>query len=210
MVYLRRLCSASLRQGWPLYLAVTGILGLGILAGSLGANSLQAEQAAELHRYIQTFLSQISEIDLDQAQMARNALYDNLLAGAIMYILGLTIICLPLVLAFIFIRGFVLGFTVGFLATEHGLQGFFVILMSMLPHNIFFVPALIIGGAASLSFSILLIRRFFNSQIPVWPGFLSYTLVMAGVMAAFFIAALTEAYITPELTRFSATFLTGW
>ncbi|HBX24360.1 MAG TPA: stage II sporulation protein M [Desulfotomaculum sp.] len=210
MVYPRRLISASLRQGWPLYLAVTGILSLGILTGSLGANSLQPEQAAELHRYIQTFLAQVSDIDLDRAQMARSALYDNLLAGAIMYILGLTIICLPLVLAFVFIRGFVLGFTVGFLATQHQMQGFFIVLMSMLPHNIFFVPALIIGGTASLSFSILLIRRFYNSQITVWPGFLSYTLIMAGVMVVFFIAALTEAYITPELTRFSATFLAGW
>ncbi|MFA7467377.1 MAG: stage II sporulation protein M [Desulfotomaculaceae bacterium] len=210
MGYLRRLCSASLRQGWPLYLAVTGVLGLGILTGSLGANSLQAEQAAELHRYLQTFLAQVSEIDLDQAQMARSALYDNLLAGAIIYILGLTIICLPLVLAFIFIRGFVLGFTVGFLATQQELQGFFIIVMSMLPHNIFFVPALIIGGTASVSFSLLLIRRFYNSQTPVWPGFMSYTLIMVGVMAVFFIAALTEAYITPEMTRFSATFLAGW
>lgn len=210
MTYLRRLCSASLRQGWPLYLAVTGILGLGILAGSLGANSLQPEQAAELHRYLQTFLSQISEIDLDQAQMARSALYDNLLAGAIMYILGLTIICLPLVLAFIFIRGFVLGFTVGFLTTEHELQGIFVVLVSMLPHNIFFVPALIIGGTASMSFSILLIKRFLNSHTPVWPGFISYTLIMTGVMAAFFIAAITEAYITPELARLSASLLAGW
>lgn len=210
MRYLHRICSASLRQGWPLYLVVTGIFGLGILLGSVGAASLQEDQAAELHRYIQTFLSRADEMEVDRVQMARNALYDNLLAGAIMYILGLTIICLPLVLAFIFTRGFVLGFTVGFLATERELQGFFVILLSILPHNIFFIPALIIGGTASLSFSILLIRRFFNSQTRVWPGFVSYTMIMTGVMAVFLLAAVTEAYITPELTRFFAAFLAGW
>lgn len=209
MGYLQRVCAASLRQGWPLYLVVTGIFGLGVLLGSVSVASLQENQVAELHRYLQTFLSGVAEMHVDRAELARSALYDNLLAGACIYILGLTIICLPLVLAFIFIRGYVLGFTVGFL-TGQELQGLLVIIMSMLPHNIFFVPALIIGGTASLSFSLLLLRRFYNSRTPVWPGFVSYTIIMAGVMVLFTAAAVTEAYVTPELARFSATLFSGW
>ncbi|MCL2337106.1 MAG: stage II sporulation protein M [Firmicutes bacterium] len=209
MINLRRLCFAAFRQAWPLYLIVTGVLSLGIWAGYLGANSLQAAQSAELHSYLATFLAQLAEINPDRAQMARNALYNNLLTGAIMYIMGLTVISLPLLLAFIFIRGFVLGFTVGFLAAQYKIQGVLVLLVSVLPHNIFFVPALIIGGTASMSFSLLLIKRFFNSHTPVWPGLISYTLLMAGVMAVFLLAALTEAYVTPELTRFSAVLLAG-
>ena len=160
MENLRRLCSASLRQGWPIYLMVTGVFGLGILLGSVGVNTLQADQVHELHRYMQSFLARAAEIEVNRALLAREALNDNLLAGLIIYILGMTIICLPLVLAFIFIRGFVLGFTMGFLATEQELQGLFVILLSLLPHNIIYIPALIIGGTAAMSFSILLLKRF--------------------------------------------------
>jgi stage II sporulation protein M len=210
MGYVRRLWTASFRRSWPLYLIVIGIFSLGILLGSLGVNTLQAEQSLELHRYLQAFLTQAAEIEVDRAQVARGALYDNLLVGVLMYILGLTIICLPLVLAIIFIRGFILGFTVGFLTLDPDLQGLVVIFVSMLPQNIFFIPALIIGGTASLSFSLLLIKRFFNSQTRVWPDFLGYTIVMAGCIAAFAAGALTEGYITPELTRLSASLFAGW
>lgn len=206
----RRIGSPSFRQNWFIYLIVIGIFSLGILLGSLGVNTLHQEQAQELHRYLQTFLSQAAELDVDRAQMARGALYDNLLMGVIIYVLGLTIICLPLVLAIIFIKGFVLGFTISFLATDPELQGFLVILISMLPQNIFFIPALIIAGTASLSFSFLLIKRFFNSQTRVWPDFVGYTLIMTGCILAFAIAALAEGYITPELTKLSAALLAGW
>ncbi len=205
-----RLWTASLRQGWPLYFVVVAVFGLGILLGSLGAHTLHMEQVAEMNRHLQSFLSRVAEMDVERTQMARGALYDNLLVGIGMYVLGLTIICLPLMLAFIFIRGFVLGFTVGFLTAEHQLRGLLIIVASMLPHNIFFIPALIIGGTASLSFSILLIKRFFNSQTRVWPGFVNYTLVMAGMVAAFALAALAEAYVTPEITRLVASLLAVW
>ncbi|MCG8401742.1 MAG: stage II sporulation protein M [Firmicutes bacterium] len=210
MENLRRLCSASLRQDWPVYLVVTGVFGLGILLGSVGVNSLPADQVHELHRYMQSFLSRAAEMEVDQVMLARQALNDNLLAGLIIYILGMTIICLPLVLAFIFIRGSVLGFTMGFLAAERELQGWFVILLSLLPHNAIYIPALIIGGTASMSFSILMLKRFYNSRVRVWPGFVGYTMIMAFVTFLLLIAALVEAYITPELIRFSASFLAGW
>jgi stage II sporulation protein M len=186
------------------------IFSLGILLGSLGVNTLREDQTTELHRYLQSFLAQAAELNVDRTQMVRGALYDNLLTAAIMYILGLTVICLPLMLAFIFIRGFILGFTVGFLTMDRELQGLLVILVSMLPQNLFFIPAMIIGGTASLSFSLLLIKRFFNSQTRVWPAFAAYTLIMAGVLAAFALAALMEAYVTPELTRFVASLTAGW
>jgi stage II sporulation protein M len=210
MGYVHRLWTASLRQSWPLYLIVIIIFSLGILLGSLGVNTLREDQTTELHRYLQSFLAQAAELNVDRTQMVRGALYDNLLTAAIMYILGLTVICLPLMLAFIFIRGFILGFTVCFLTMDRELQGLLVILVSMLPQNLFFIPAMIIGGTASLSFSLLLIKRFFNSQTRVWPAFAAYTLIMAGVLAAFALAALMEAYVTPELTRFVASLTAGW
>ncbi|WP_051273095.1 stage II sporulation protein M [Desulfotruncus alcoholivorax] len=210
MNYLSRIWTASLKKSWPLYLIVIIVFSVGILFGSLGANTLQENQAQELHQYLQSFLSQAAELDINQGQVARGALHDNIVVGVVMYVLGLTIICLPLVLAYIFIRGFILGFSIGFLTLDHELHGFLVILISMLPHNIFFIPAMIIGGTASLSFSILLIKRFFNSRTKIWPAFLSYSLVMTGVLAAFVLAALTEAYITPGFAKYSASLLAGW
>jgi stage II sporulation protein M len=210
MGYLRRLMTASLQQSWPLYLIVIVIFSIGILLGSLGVNTLPEEQITELQRYLQSFIAQAAEIEVDKAQMVKGALYDNLLVGLVMYILGLTIICLPLVLALIFFRGFVLGFSVGFLTAHPDWREFVIVLISMLPQNMLFIPALIIGGTASLSFSMLLIKRFNNSHTRIGPQFVGYSLIMAGCWAAFTLAALAEGYITPELTRLSASLMAGW
>ncbi|AGL01986.1 stage II sporulation protein M [Desulfoscipio gibsoniae] len=207
---MRGLIAASLQQSWPLYLIVIVIFSAGILLGSLGVNTLPDEQTAELQRYLQSFLAQAAEIEVDRVQMFKGSLYDNLLLGLVMYILGLTIICLPLVLALIFFRGFVLGFTVGFLTAHPDWREFCIVLISMLPQNILFIPALIIGGTASLSFSLLLIKRFNNSQTRVGHQFVGYSLIMAGCLVVFALAALAEGYITPELTRLSASLMAGW
>lgn len=207
MGHVHRFWTTSLGHIWPLYLIVLTVFGLGVLLGTLGVNTLQDEQINELQGFIETFLVQAPELNIDRAQMAGEALRHNLFWGAAMYILGLTIICLPLILAFIFTQGFTLGFTISFLTQGAQGQGMAVVLVSMLPQNLMFIPAMIIGGATSLSFSFLLLRRFFNSSIRVWPSFVGYTAIMMGVLVAFSLAALTEAYITPDITRFSASFL---
>ncbi len=210
MGYMRWLMTASFQQSWPLYLIVLVVFSTGILLGSLGVNTLPEQQTSDLQRYLQSFIAQAAEIQVDRLQVVKSTLCDNLLVGLVMYILGLTIICLPLVLAFIFFRGFILGFTVGFLTAHPDWREFIIVFASMLPQNLLFIPALIIGGAASLSFSMQLIRRFNNSQTRIGPQFVAYSLIMAGCLTAFALAALAEGYITPELTRLLASLLAGW
>ncbi len=210
MGYMRRLMTASFQQSWPLYLIVLAVFSTGILLGSLGVNTLPEQQTSDLQRYLQSFLAQSAEIQVDQLQLVKGMLCDNLLVGLVMYILGLTIICLPLVLAYIFFRGFVLGFTVGFITAYPDWREFIIVFASMLPQNLLFIPALIIGGVASLSFSMRLIKRFNNSQTSIGPQFAAYSLIMVGCLTAFALAALAEGYITPGLTRLLASLLADW
>jgi len=209
MGYMRQLITDSFRQSWTLYIIVILIFSTGILLGSLGVNTLPEQQTTDLQHYLQSFLAQAAEMQVDQRQVVKGTLSDNLLVGLLLYILGLTIIGMPLVLALIFFRGFVLGFTVGFLAAYPDWREFIIVLVAMLPQNLLFIPALIIGGAASLSFSLLLIKRFNNSQTRIGPRFIAYSLIMAGCLTAFALAALAEGYITPGLTRLLATLLAG-
>ncbi|KAF1086508.1 Stage II sporulation protein M [Sporotomaculum syntrophicum] len=207
MGYMRGFMTAYFQQSWPLYLIVIVFFGTGILMGSLGANTLPPEQIKDLQSYLQSFFAQAAEIEVDRSKMFKGILSDNLLIGLVIYILGLTIICLPLVLALIFFRGFVLGFTIGFLTANSDWREFMIVFISMLPQNLLFIPALIIGGAAALSFSMRLVRRLFNSQTQIAPQFAGYTLIMSGCVLAFALAALAEGYITPELTRLLASLL---
>ncbi|MFP3381015.1 stage II sporulation protein M, partial [Bacillus sp. SIMBA_069] len=73
---------------------------------------------------------------------------------AIMWVLGLSIIGLPMILLMLFLKGVVVGFTVGFLVNQLQWQGVTFAMMGILPQNLLVVPALFIVGVSGISFSL--------------------------------------------------------
>ncbi|RJQ28775.1 MAG: stage II sporulation protein M [Peptococcaceae bacterium] len=201
---LKDICLASLRHYWPVYLVVFLIFGLGVTAGAIAARNLEGEQAGELSRYLDSFLQQVNALEIDQPVAVKDAVTNNVLIILAIYFLGLTIIGIPVMLALVFTRGFALGFASGFLTQDRALRGVVLVFAAIFPQNLFFVPALVVGGVASLSFAVLLARRFQNSYIKVWPGFLGYTGLMLMVLAAAIFAGLIEVYLTPLLVKLVA------
>lgn len=203
---LKEACIASLRQYWLVYLVVFLIFGLGVTAGAVAAKNLGSEQVNELNHYLDRFLQQVDVLELDQPAAVKDTVANNILIILAIYLLGLTIIGIPVMLALIFTRGFALGFASGFLTQDRAFMGVVLALAAIFPQNLLFVPALIISGVSSLSFAILLARRFQNSYIRVWPSFLGYTGLMLLVLAAAIVAGLIEVYLTPLLVKLATSF----
>jgi len=193
----------SLRQVWPACLIVLGVFAAGVIIGTMGVDRLNPEQATELSSYLDRFVQQAGSLEIETGKTTGALLND---AGMILavYVLGLTVIGIPVVLGLVFCRGFVLGFAVDFLTRGKGLQGLVLVLAGVLPQNLLLLPALLIGGIVSLSFSVLLARRFYDSGIAVWPGFVWYSslMLLAAVVAA--CAGAVEVYLTPVLIRAAA------
>lgn len=196
--------AASLRQSWPVYLAILLVFALGFAAGVYGVQKMQWDQAQELGGYLDQFLRQAAALEVDPAEGLRDVLYNDLMVILAVYLLGLTVIGIPVILGILFTRGFVLGFTIYFLAREKSVQGIILAVAAVLPQNIFLIPALLMGGVASLSFALLLARRFYNSKVLVWPSFVMYSSLMLAVTACAAAAGLVEVYITPLLVKLAA------
>lgn len=202
--WFREFWANSLRQNWPAYLIVLAVFVLGLIAGSFGVRNLQAEKAHELVLYLDSFLNQAGMIEVDTEKALVEVLYNYIIVILGFYFLGLTIIGIPVMLGIIFARGFVLGFSIGFLAMKKSAQGVVLACVAILPQNIFFIPALLMGGVVSLSFALLLARRFFNSKVLIWPGFIVYSTLMFLVTACSAGAGLVEVYLTPVLIKLAA------
>ncbi|WP_066637503.1 stage II sporulation protein M [Desulfolucanica intricata] len=191
-----------LRKSWPFYGIVFLVLCLGITVGSLTANGLGGLQASELQDYLERFLEQVPGIKINNIDLMQTSVVNNILLLVIVYFLGLTVIGIPIMLALIFARGFILGFAVGFLFKEKALRGIILAFAAILPQNLLYIPALIIGGGTALAFTLLLIKRNFDSSIKIWPGFLYYNCIMLVVFAIALGSSMIEAYVTPFLTKF--------
>ncbi|OPY59027.1 MAG: Stage II sporulation protein M [Pelotomaculum sp. PtaU1.Bin035] len=198
---------AFLRQKWPVCLIILSVFALGLAAGFSGVHKLQNDQTQELNLTLEHFLQQAGLLEIEASKAMKGIFYNNIFLVLAVYLLGLTVIGIPIMLAIIFMRGFALGFAIEFLTREKSVQGIILTLAAIFPQNAIMVPALLIAGMASLSFALLLAKRFNNSKISVWPGFVIYSGLMVLILVCFAGAGLVEVYLTPLLVKITVNYV---
>jgi len=189
-----------LRQNLGLYLVLTGIYLSGVVFGSLGVGALQPEHQKELAGFVQ---KSFAELSLGGQQLTiTDLLWENLKGIVTAYVLGMTVIGMPLIFVLVFTRGFVLGFAVGFLVQFRGWQGILVTLSGILPPNLIGLPVLLITAVSAVSFSLSLVRRsngWQGRQLSRQFAFYSGSVLMMACLAS--LAALVQGYFSPFLLR---------
>ncbi|MBE3584661.1 MULTISPECIES: stage II sporulation protein M [Desulfofundulus] len=194
----------SLRSNWPLCLLVLIFFLLGLVCGALNLNFLSPEQLQELHDYIDTFIKEARNLNLEAGRVAWEAMYGKMLAVAVLYLLGLTFIGIPVILALIFLKGFALGFTIAYLNYHLAWSGLLLVLACIIPQHVLYLPALFVATVASLSFAVVLFPRPTSTWSRIWGSFARYTAVMMVALAVAVGAGLVEAFLTPWLARMVA------
>lgn len=191
-------------SGWPIFLIVLAVFFSGLLVGSISSSKMDKPKTDELSIYVSEFLQRAGEINFDSKKIAKNAIINNVIIVASIYLLGLTVIGIPMTLAILFVRGFVIGFAVGFLTRDLSIEGIFLSITAILPHNLLYIPAICFGAASSMMFALHLSKRNSNRDVRIWPGFLKYTAVMTAVLLITMVAGLVEGYVTPLFTKIAA------
>jgi stage II sporulation protein M len=76
--------------------------------------------------------------------------------------------------------------------------GVLLAFVSVLPQNLFIIPALILSFESSLTFAKIVIEdRFRSTRIPLYPQFLLSCITLVGALALLGIASIVEGFITP-------------
>ena len=194
-----------------IYLFVIVLFLMGIVFGAIIVNSLSPSQKDDLYYYLNQFFGVVSNDKVaDTSDLFRLSFLHNIKFLGFMWLLGISIIGLPLILILLFLKGVVVGFSVGFLVNQMGWSGFLLSFVTVLPQNLFIIPMFIFIAVVSVCFSFQLIRKIFVKQtmaFPLFPLFSSYVvfmLIAAGAIAA---AAGIEAYISPALMKSVVTYI---
>ncbi len=199
----------SLRSSWPLCLLVLIIFTLGLICGALNLTFLPPVKIQELHDYINAFIKQARDLDLNTGRVAWEAMYNKMIIMATLYLLGLTFIGIPVILGLVFLKGFVLGFTVAFLNHDLAWSGLLLALACIIPQHLLYLPALFVGTVAALSFALVFFPHSSSTWGEIWMSFARYTGVMLVALAVAVGAGLVEAFFTPWLTRMVIGILKG-
>ncbi|PKR85976.1 stage II sporulation protein M [Heyndrickxia camelliae] len=184
---------------------------MGIVFGAIIVNSLSATQKDDLYYYLNQFFGVVSNNKVAaSSDLFRLSFLHNIKFLGFMWLLGISIIGLPLILILLFLKGVVVGFSVGFLVNQMGWSGFLLSFVSVLPQNLFIIPMFIFIAVVSVCFSFQLIRKIFVKQtlaFPFFSLFSGYVVSMLIAVGAIAIAAGIEAYISPSLMKSVVTYI---
>jgi len=170
---------------------------LGVALGLTAVEALSPLQKADLLQYLGGFLDAVKTSGVAGPPVMRLALRENLQSLAISFLLGLTVIGLPVVAVLLLLRGFVVGFSTGFLAQELGAKGYVLIAAGVLPANLLLVPAMMVLAVSAFRFGASLLRTRLRSRSAVIEAGLRYGAVAAAMAVVVVVAAGVESYLSP-------------
>lgn len=204
---LKQAVFTSLRRNWFICFILIVFFAAGLVFGALAVKNLNIDQIGELSTYLNSYLEKVGDTQLNGSSL-KLSFTENLYTFAALYVLGLSVIGLPLIPVVVFTRGFIIGFTVGFLAREKAVKGIIFAFISVVPQNLLLIPAIFIAAVMAANISLLLIRkRFTGTGISLLRPAGFYTLLMLGLFAISGLAGLCETYITPVFIKMAAGYL---
>jgi len=194
-----------------LYVFVSVLFAVGLVFGALLVNALTLDQQQDLAGDVQQFAQRIQSGMLPDAAQS---FWDRALFNAkwifLIWVLGLTVVGMPLVLALDFLKGVLVGFAVGTLVSQHEWKGLLFSLVSVAPANLIIVPALLIASVSAVSFSIYVVKnRLLGRYGSMSQSFISHTSTGVFMILIAVGAALVDSFLTPVLLKWAAPLILG-
>ncbi|WP_027340026.1 stage II sporulation protein M [Halonatronum saccharophilum] len=182
---------------------------IGVILGSISANTLTYTQKKALLDYLSGFTIEVNQLLSEgRSIVAKDLIVGNLKFALLFWVLGITLVGASIVPFIIFLRGFIIGFTATFIMREMFFKGVLLVFLAMFPQNIIMIPSLILASFFTLVFvfkavSNILFRRRYNLQ----QGIVYYSIIMGGIGICLFVAALIEINVTPRLIQIAEGFI---
>lgn len=190
-----------LKEFTTVYIFMVILFLTGIIFGSIIVNSMNFVQKQDLYFYLERYFGQVAEGDnIESITILMRSFFYHSKYLLLLFVLGLSVIGLPVVWVLLFLKGLVVGFSVGFIVNQLGLKGLLLAAISIAPQNLLIIPVYIIAGSLSMVFSLILLRKLFTYKIsqPILQPFGRYLVFFLFLLAVSFVAAILEAFVANE------------
>lgn len=191
------------------FLFLSMVFVIGIVLGTLCVKGLSDIQRTDLMNYLSNFFKVLGSTDnnLNNTDVFFQLLYDNLKIYGLLLVFGLLTLGMIGIPVIVLAKGFILGFTIGFILDELYLMGFLFSLFVIFPQNILYILGLIFTASMGtmVAYQKYVNRRRYHmrSNSKLWFQQMgSYAIVIIIGYAITAIGCAFEAYITPVFMIF--------
>ncbi|TCP69920.1 stage II sporulation protein M [Baia soyae] len=201
--YWSQAIQAHVQSQKSLYIFVVVLFLTGVVFGAVIVNMLTATQRTGLSSYLGHFFKELGRGSIADSEIAlQHSIGEHLKTIGLMWLLGLSVIGIPILCLFLFFKGMVIGFTVGFLVQQFSWTGLWFAFVSIVPTNLFVIPAMMIVSVAGVYFSVDLVKNHIIAHRgSLYPKFVSYCGVVVMMACLMMLSSLVEAYLSPMIMR---------
>lgn len=201
-MYLKKnLLINHVKDNMTIYIFMVTLFLTGVIFGAITVNSMNFIQKQDLFFHLDRYFNQINgEETIASTDILKRSFFFHLKYLFLLFILGLTIIGLPIVWILVFVKGLVIGFSVGFIVNQLGGKGLLLASVAIAPQNIIIIPIYIVAGSLSMIFSLALLNKLFGRPISHSLGrpFFQYTAVFLLLIIIAFGGSVIETFLSNE------------
>lgn len=187
-----------------LYLFLIGLMVTGLIAGILFWFVISKEDKLLVTKNLTDFFSCIKEGDsINYGASLLNSVVTSLIYVVLIWLLGISIIGLPIILVMMAIKSFIVGFSIVSIISSYGLKGIVGAFVYVFPHQIVFLLLLILLGFYASAFCIKLFKYLFLKQMINFKEAMRKYLKILGISClSVLVISLFETFISTYLIKF--------
>lgn len=182
---------------------ILSIIILGIILGSIFSTIITQNDQNLVIEKIKLFITNISNNSLNTITSFKNSISINLIYIIIIWILGMTLIGIPINTFLLFIKNFILGFSLSSFILTYSYKGLILSSIYLIFGELLTIIILSILTTYSIIFSSKLLKHIFKSNIPnEIPKYLkNYSLIFVISIILCLISSISESFLVPTLVK---------
>lgn len=206
--YMDKLKS-NIRINKNLFVFLVVIIAVGVASGSVFVTVLNDSDKIMVSDYLNNFLNNLNSNNLNYNGTLINTLIFTLGLAILIWLLGISVIGFILILLFLFIKAFALGFSIGSIIINFNFKGILIALAYVIPHHIINLMIYLLISSYALVLSYRLISSFTKKKNFDFKGvFNRYLFILGFSLIILLFSALYEVYLAPSLINMIVNILT--
>ena len=177
---------------------------VGVVLGSLFINFITNDDKKLLIEQVGTFFSNIKKLtsDIFGFESFLSILFNNLLVLSIIFVLGISMIGIPIVIFILFFKGFMLGTTISTIILKYSIKGIVGAILYIFPVCILTICVYLFMRFYAIYVSKKFLRAFLKKDTLNFKQFLGKYLLsfIVSIMLILLLSSL-DAYLTPLLLK---------
>ena len=199
---------SNIRINKSLFVFLIVIVAVGVAAGSIFVTVLSNEDKVMVSDYLNNFLNNLNTNNLNYNGTFINTIIFTLGAALLIWLLGISVIGFILILLFLFIKAFSLGFSIGSIIINFNFKGILIAGAYVVPHHIINMMVYLLISSYAFVLSYRLINSFTKKKSFEFKSvFNRYLFVLLFSLVILLVSVIYEVYGAPRLINFIVSIL---